>query len=74
MLKFQYLTLNLRKHCNFGPLPLTQFSYFSTKTYIVGTPNNRLYEHMLKLMGNKEKYNFTLNFIFAYLSLCSAQY
>ena len=31
-----------------------QFSYFSSKTYIVGTQKNRLNEkHMLKLMGKK---------------------
>ena len=38
-----------------------EFSYFSTKTYVVGTQKNRLNEtvllsaqkHMLKLMGKK---------------------
>ena len=40
----------------------TQFSYFSTKTYVVGTQKNRLNEtvllstpkHMLKMMGKKK--------------------
>ena len=43
------------------------FTHFSTKTYIVGTQKNHLYEtffehpkHILKPMGKKYRCNFTL--------------
>ena len=47
------------------------FSYFSTKTYVVGTQKKRLNEHPkheLKRM-NKKIFNFTLK-NFVHLNLC----
>ena len=56
----------------------TQFSYFSTKTYVVGTQKNRLNEtvllstpkHMLKMMGKKKHVSTIVRWKFGvYLNL-----